>query len=398
MPRKTDRSQQTEGEVKCIFCGNFYRTITSAHACLADRQLSVAEYKELGGSNVSETSRTKRSKAHGGTGTPNKRDVETIGVRVWRCEICKGKFNRIGKHVSQVHGMDKKEYYDLYLKKEGEGFCLNCGAPTVWNGDRQMDKRYNEFCSRNCVAQWSWKQESYQVAMVERGEKRWAAPDARERQASIMRDYYNEWWGVGGAWIERRNENTRTRDGTLYTRVGPCIDCGKYSFAQYDPDWNFCGRSCAMRYQRRMDPDMEQNRLASLANSHGRSIYVSPKASQGILNLHSTYERRACELFDACPDVLDYAYETEVIPYTYAGSTRHYILDFVLTTKRGVVYVEVKPSPLLEDEIVVLKREAALLAGPSRHSDFLDYVYLTEMKLFDAGFDLAQILPNPLPS
>ncbi len=66
------------------------------------------------------------------------------------CNICKKDFksNRsLGIHIVSTHNMTTKQYYDLYLKKENEGACLNCNKPTQY---RNITKGYRLFCSKNC--------------------------------------------------------------------------------------------------------------------------------------------------------------------------------------------------------------------------------------------------------
>lgn len=41
------------------------------------------------------------------------------------CQIC-GKdiiVNHIKQHVTKIHNISPKEYYNLYIKKENEGLC-----------------------------------------------------------------------------------------------------------------------------------------------------------------------------------------------------------------------------------------------------------------------------------
>lgn len=67
-----------------------------------------------------------------------------------KCQICGREFNGLkglGSHISQTHKISSKEYYDLYLKKVGEGICPECGNKT--NFDR-LSKGYRKFCSLKC--------------------------------------------------------------------------------------------------------------------------------------------------------------------------------------------------------------------------------------------------------
>ena len=46
------------------------------------------------------------------------------------CKICTREcknYNSLARHVQLNHKLNKKQYYDQFLKKEGEGQCLECG-------------------------------------------------------------------------------------------------------------------------------------------------------------------------------------------------------------------------------------------------------------------------------
>ena len=55
----------------------------------------------------------------------------------WKCEVCGEVFESsqlLYSHIKKKHNLTGKDYYDKYLKKPGEGVCLNCGKPTrLWN-------------------------------------------------------------------------------------------------------------------------------------------------------------------------------------------------------------------------------------------------------------------------
>ena len=66
------------------------------------------------------------------------------------CEICKKTFNNLKgltTHVNAKHHLNGKEYYDKYLKKEGEGQCMVCGNETTY---RNVGVGYLVNCSLEC--------------------------------------------------------------------------------------------------------------------------------------------------------------------------------------------------------------------------------------------------------
>lgn len=54
---------------------------------------------------------------------------------------------KFGQHLRNVHKMSAQEYYDMHLKKEGEGVCPICGKPTQF---QKMSTGYKTFCSQEC--------------------------------------------------------------------------------------------------------------------------------------------------------------------------------------------------------------------------------------------------------
>ena len=65
------------------------------------------------------------------------------------CKIC-GKFCKslqsLHTHI-RLHKILDKDYYDNYLKKDGDGTCKVCGKPTIFLGLRG----YNKHCSQSCA-------------------------------------------------------------------------------------------------------------------------------------------------------------------------------------------------------------------------------------------------------
>lgn len=52
-------------------------------------------------------------------------------------------------HVAQKHKLSSKEYYDRYLKRDGEGICPVCGKETKF---QNISKGYLKHCSCKCSA------------------------------------------------------------------------------------------------------------------------------------------------------------------------------------------------------------------------------------------------------
>lgn len=68
---------------------------------------------------------------------------------MFNCEICGHKFKSLKglqTHISHGHKISSKEYYDIYLKKDGEDICY-CGKLTSY---RNIRLGYHKYCSTKC--------------------------------------------------------------------------------------------------------------------------------------------------------------------------------------------------------------------------------------------------------
>lgn len=73
-----------------------------------------------------------------------------------KCEICGKEYRNLSSHIWQSHSIYSQEYYDKYLKKEGEGICAVCGKPTEFRG---LGIGYSECCSIQCATKNPKRQE-----------------------------------------------------------------------------------------------------------------------------------------------------------------------------------------------------------------------------------------------
>lgn len=73
-------------------------------------------------------------------------------MKTYICEICGEKFEngyKFGRHLKTTENLSSREYYDLYIKKEGEGVCGVCGNPTQYD---TLGNGYFRFCNGSCAA------------------------------------------------------------------------------------------------------------------------------------------------------------------------------------------------------------------------------------------------------
>lgn len=63
------------------------------------------------------------------------------------CQICNKFYKHIANHVKVIHKLDKKDYYDKYLKSENEDICPVCDKETTFLG---ITYGYRRHCSTSC--------------------------------------------------------------------------------------------------------------------------------------------------------------------------------------------------------------------------------------------------------
>lgn len=66
-----------------------------------------------------------------------------------KCEICGIELKRLGRHIVKTHHISLQDYYDKYLKKDGEDICTECGNKKDFG--RDLNEAYSEFCSPSCA-------------------------------------------------------------------------------------------------------------------------------------------------------------------------------------------------------------------------------------------------------
>ena len=69
-----------------------------------------------------------------------------------KCEICNEFFKNcllLSKHITNIHDMKTKTYYDKFFKKEEIGLCKTCKKETVFIN---LGLGYREYCSKSCVS------------------------------------------------------------------------------------------------------------------------------------------------------------------------------------------------------------------------------------------------------
>lgn len=72
-----------------------------------------------------------------------------------KCEICKKDFKKIRTHLTVSHKTNAKEYYDKFIRRQNEGFCITCGEETTFIS---FTKGYLRACSSRCASLFQFKE------------------------------------------------------------------------------------------------------------------------------------------------------------------------------------------------------------------------------------------------
>lgn len=264
------------------------------------------------------------------------------------CRLC-GKFcQRPGRHLATYHSeITKREYYDDYLAGSREfptiGKCDNCGKPTKWLGDRQLDKGYERFCSNGkgkspCARVWTWAQGKYDDRQV---------LEERPAQAQAIGEY---WMEAPESRKEQQREvhKKRCEAGIAHSRSEEGRAWGRKLIALYGQPWK---------------------------------SYPTDTLKAGHLILKSSYEVEFARQLDEDNTVETFIYEGLAIRYWGPDNHYHwYHPDFIVYYTNGVQkIIEVKSSDKLDDKWNILKFRAG---RHIMHKYGIPYEVLTEKEIF----------------
>lgn len=84
-----------------------------------------------------------------------------------KCYICGKEYHNkgISHHITKLHKITVKEYYDKYLKKDGEGICPTCGKETQF---LEITTGYRKFCCPRCAQLNKETREKYKATCLEK--------------------------------------------------------------------------------------------------------------------------------------------------------------------------------------------------------------------------------------
>lgn len=114
------------------------------------------------------------------------------------CKICNREFKTIFSFTGHLrnHSMTSKQYYDKYVKEDGEGICPTCGKETNFNS---FTEGYHKFCSISCLNKSDYIKEKSREASM----RKWGVPhqlQSKEFKQQLMDKNMEEFgyaWKIG---------------------------------------------------------------------------------------------------------------------------------------------------------------------------------------------------------
>ena len=136
-----------------------------------------------------------------------------------KCEICGKEFNHLGLHLNYNHkDITQKDYYDKYLKQNGEGFCYTCGQPLPFIN---LSKGYKHYCNPKC--------ELADKRIIEKAKKTYKEktgyehnmynPESKEKVKNTTIEKYG---GIGFAVKDLANKSLETYNKEHNTNITSC--------------------------------------------------------------------------------------------------------------------------------------------------------------------------------
>ena len=156
-----------------------------------------------------------------------------------KCEICgypiKGKSKNSLQHKFAIHlkshNVEKKDYYDKYMKKPGEGICPICHKPTNFN---TLWVGYNKYCGPLCAAN-SVKTRELAEEYAHREEIRLDQESKEERVNNYIQELKDrvhqfDWEGERNTWAGgTRTRRSNDKNNLLTDNSMTYIDGQNYS-------------------------------------------------------------------------------------------------------------------------------------------------------------------------
>ena len=271
------------------------------------------------------------------------------------CQFCNKKF----KNRKKGKKFCSNECYYNSKRKFVEIECLNC--------EKTFEIRYGlreqKFCGQKCMGEFYSQQTETHTTPCKNCEK--------EFEQSVNKEYQKEFC-------------SRKCSGEFKSHEEVEIIC-KNCKNEFTVPWNrrnqqFCNKSCANSGEFNVAKNPETAKKISdimaekIVNGefpyqYGyESGYFESKKCNIKMFYRSSYELKACEMFEKNPNVIFFNTEPLAIKYVFENQERNYIPDFIVQYKDGTEkIIEIKPKCFTNNKQVLAKEEYAKLYCEKRN-------------------------------
>jgi len=248
------------------------------------------------------------------------------------CLICnKVIYRKFRMHLELNHNLSVREYYDTYLKQEGDGYCKNCGVGVEFVEGLY---RYRKFCSQSCVFAYTHKQlkkkdpKGYIAWHKRAGKAFWADPERAERQKKLVSEYQKKHGKLNQVKAEKRKV-----DPEYDKHLREVAAKNGFGTLSKQPWFTELRRECASKQaiSQVLDPNCKWGtRKGKGVTYHG-------------VFLRSSWELSFAKVLDSFE--IDWQYEAYVF---ILGHGKRYIPDFYLP--KLDTFVEIRPKGFIDGE------------------------------------------------
>jgi len=256
---------------------------------------------------------------------------------LFKCLECGKRFEKaqgLIRHVGSVHKLSSKDYYDKYIKTEGEGICSNCGKPTKYISVR---KGYVKYCGNKC----SHSSEEFRKGVSQQFKGKKIPQEEIDKRAKA----YKEKVVRTPEWNHKISEGQKGRVCSKETRR-------KMRFAKLGKPHKPDSEEARINKSRARVKVIQEGR--GLNNwVHGKKGYFySLVKNQGFIYFESSLEEKALNLLEFLSGFQTFSRCPFSIPYQWNnGSWHHYIPDFFAGSIRGIsAVIEVKPKVMFKQD------------------------------------------------
>ena len=148
------------------------------------------------------------------------------------CQIC-NKEIKSNCHISKKHHVSAKEYYDTYIRKENEGFCLNCGKETTFIS---ITNGYHDYCSKSCSGiinnqKQEVKDKIKQTKLIRYGDENY---HNMEKTKQTNKERYGNEYAIATKSVRNKIQKTQLSKNTNYDGLSKLSDViDKYGYGWY---------------------------------------------------------------------------------------------------------------------------------------------------------------------